>query len=1460
MKFASSWLRYFQIGFCTTWQIKSLGIFLIFLFSIPAAAQKGGNGTKDIIVRACQEYVGNGIYSATFSYENLNNKDLILLDDNSYVLTNNGKKKSRAVNNFKSGKVDKAFTRQFTEGGSVQWNVINPNGKTHTVIASANSSHCENTDPNDGIIFPVYVQGTGKIDQVIDLALNALAEGNAGDVPSDLVYQINAQDKVFVEIIYKENHLEDVINLLQTEFGLLFNPDLTQTDFVIDPQVIIDNQLPTIDVFFPIPRLLELNQYFDIINFVRTMYPSFVGQGVVASQGDTVQTSDIVRESFNTVINDEVVPVDGRGVKIGVISNSANTQPFTGQSKLDVDVLNGDLPGAGNPNNYDLPVEILLDYPFGIQSDEGRAMMQIIHDVAPGAELSFHTGTISPRSFELGVQALADAGSDLIVDDVTFVTEKFFGVSRIGQVIQNFVQLPGKAYFSSSGNYGDDGYQSVFNPSTTPIVTNFLPAGGPAVAHVFGTNPDGSEDYLQNFTVTGGRTYMIVLQWSEPLASEEVVVGARTDLDMYIVDGQGRLLVSNNLFSSDQDPTEVMVFEAVRDGSANLMITSADGSVPPGLSFRYVAFQSAGLEFTEYAGGPTITGHAGVGEVITVGANFYGTAGSPEPEPFSSFGGMLPDMTSVNVDLSAPDGTDVNMEAFGFDSDGNGFNNFFGTSAAAPHAAGAFALMLSALPTWYPEGLPAPAALMEGSQTNQQIDQVLQLFQQTATPAGNVLQSGAGLTNTLAAFKSIAAQKAQITTLVVEDGKTPSAEPFIVTILGKYFPENPTVMFNGEELEILSVTENEIQARVNPFEGNPALTVNTDGITPTGNDAGVSNPLYFFEDGRFAITITADFKEIGFGQSVEFTSTITGIPEGTTIESLGLPEITFTTPAAFPYPDVNTYLVTPGFTEALPDDHPSVAQVNFVNGLLRVNRLDVEVGLEDASFEYGQPIVLTPTFTYNTDGIVDNEDFYQVLNSSYESTFYPENSLILINVFRPVVNDLDILELLSNGSWMSSESILQNVFRPVVNGMNIIDLNVDHFLDYNNASQDGTTNTFKAVVNIFKAVVNGTDLLSNNVELSVENVFRPVVNDTDLGNENDQNDYSNVFAVIGEADASSDPEAPGIANFYSLNLITGLGVTDTESGPHYIFPGAFLASIAANLNLTYTYGNVTITPATLDVEIEDFLITQGETPDLTAIVSNFNGFVYDEGVSAVFPDGIPYYFVDAEGNEYVDGDYGMFSIRIREPENYNLNFVNDAKLYVNLQNDFSRKIRTYLDCVEETTGDPDGLNFIANYRYENPNDVPVYILEGPENYLSGDGLFEGELPVVFLPGEGTFQIRFDGNTLKWTVISLESANKTSTTSLASANSGRCDAYTIESIESYSVYPNPVQTILSVQKNIVDDTEVQLFNDFGILLFSGNLNGDVGETLTIDMTAYFNGVYILRCVTKGGLQMYTIKKE
>ncbi|MBT8289362.1 MAG: T9SS type A sorting domain-containing protein, partial [Muriicola sp.] len=248
----------------------------------------------------------------------------------------------------------------------------------------------------------------------------------------------------------------------------------------------------------------------------------------------------------------------------------------------------------------------------------------------------------------------------------------------------------------------------------------------------------------------------------------------------------------------------------------------------------------------------------------------------------------------------------------------------------------------------------------------------------------------------------------------------------------------------------------------------------------------------------------------------------------------------------------------------------------------------------------------------------------------------------------------------------------------------------------------------------------------------------------------------------------------------------------------------------------------------------------------------------------VFPDGIPYIFKDANGADYVPGASGIFFISVQDPQNYVITYERTGVLYINPSGDHLRKIRTYLDCVEENFGDPDGLNYIAHYRYINPNDETIYILEGPDNQLTGPAAYSGELPFMFLPGEGTFQIRFDGNTLKWELTSRDSTHKSSTTSLANLNSARCAAGFITEdffTNSFIIYPNPVNGILFIDQQLSERVTLDVFDLYGILHTTRILDGRSGPvTHEIDMSGYYEGMYILRFSMQDDVQVYSVIKE
>ncbi len=108
--------------------------------------------------------------------------------------------------------------------------------------------------------------------------------------------------------------------------------------------------------------------------------------------------------------------LDGTGITIGVLSDSfATAKTFDASNNLDTYATN--IADGYLPSN----VNVLKDYAKPGTTDEGRALLQIIHAVAPGANLAFHTSLSTTDSFGQGIQALAATGADIIVDDWGYV-------------------------------------------------------------------------------------------------------------------------------------------------------------------------------------------------------------------------------------------------------------------------------------------------------------------------------------------------------------------------------------------------------------------------------------------------------------------------------------------------------------------------------------------------------------------------------------------------------------------------------------------------------------------------------------------------------------------------------------------------------------------------------------------------------------------------------------------------------------------------------------------------------------------------------------------------------------------------------------------------------------------------------------------------------------------------------
>jgi len=176
--------------------------------------------------------------------------------------------------------------------------------------------------------------------------------------------------------------------------------------------------------------------------------------GSTTTQGDAVMNSNSARTTYN---------VNGAGIKIGIISDS-----FNRLGGMNAGITSGDLPGVGNPNGFTTPVNIVKDDPATYAADEGRGMAEIIHDVAPGAQMLFHsafnnTNTSPGQTIGEAINALVAAGANIIVDDVATLDMPAYQDGKSAIAAHNAF-LAGVPYFSSAGNSSNNAYEGIFTP------------------------------------------------------------------------------------------------------------------------------------------------------------------------------------------------------------------------------------------------------------------------------------------------------------------------------------------------------------------------------------------------------------------------------------------------------------------------------------------------------------------------------------------------------------------------------------------------------------------------------------------------------------------------------------------------------------------------------------------------------------------------------------------------------------------------------------------------------------------------------------------------------------------------------------------------------------------------------------------------------------------------------------
>ena len=453
------------------------------------------------------------------------------------------------------------------------------------------------------------------------------------------------------------------------------------------------------------------------LKFLRPTLAMARGQGAVVSQGDKSLRADLARRESGA---------NGRGIRIGVLSDSYDCAPGAFEegapfTRAAEDIANGDLPRDV------LVLKDLAPAPSDDCSDEGRAMMQLIHDVAPGSPLAFYTAFESQEDFAAGIRALADAGSQVIVDDIIYFAEPMFEDGIIAQAVDD-VYRDGVAYFSSAGNDARQSYESRFRLSAEPGIS------GPR--HDFA--PGRPVDGLQTTTASAFSATLLSVQWDQPSLSANGRRGAQSDIDVWFYDANGepfeictddpnqvvcQIPGFDANVGGDAVETPIMVNFSEEDIEVQVGIELFEGPSPNYVKYVWFDLDAGLFSVDEYdTASGTVYGHANAAGAEAVGAAaWYQTEewGSPlRPQcipaclnSFSSAGGSpvfigkngrrlpFPEVR-LKPGVTGPDGGNTSFFFFdlGFEvpgtSEPDGIPNFFGTSASAPHVAAVAALIL----------------------------------------------------------------------------------------------------------------------------------------------------------------------------------------------------------------------------------------------------------------------------------------------------------------------------------------------------------------------------------------------------------------------------------------------------------------------------------------------------------------------------------------------------------------------------------------------------------------------------------------------------------------------------------------------------------------------------------------------------------------------------------------------
>ena len=329
----------------------------------------------------------------------------------------------------------------------------------------------------------------------------------------------------------------------------------------------------------------------------------------------------------------------GQGIKIGVLDMGFNTYRS---------FLGGELPENVTVRSFISGAEI-----DNTDTEHGAACAEIIHDIAPDAELFFAAYETDVEQFQ-AIDWLVSQGVNIISHSAGSIYGPMDGTGPQALKVDEVVS-GGILWVNSAGNMGEAHYRGAFVDKDADGFHEFKPGD-----ELLGFIPDGR--------------IAVALNWDAWATGDE-------DYDLYIMNEDKDIVVSSkNIQDGAGDEAAEFISYFFIDNGPYYLAFYARRYTRPAVFDLYV-YNAAKMEYTnaEYS----ITTPADSSSAITVGATLWS---DDALEDYSSQGPSHDERTKP--DISAPAG--VSSAVYG--------EEFFGTSASAPHVAGAAALVWQAHP------------------------------------------------------------------------------------------------------------------------------------------------------------------------------------------------------------------------------------------------------------------------------------------------------------------------------------------------------------------------------------------------------------------------------------------------------------------------------------------------------------------------------------------------------------------------------------------------------------------------------------------------------------------------------------------------------------------------------------------------------------------------------------------